>query len=1637
MSLYSQGFNFESFLKDGVDPRTGQYICSISLYQSPVLARNCPPLSIALSYNLLSSRDIGFGRGWALNLSGYEHRSGGTLRLSTGEQYQITETDSWAIVKDKKLESFDFTKLDDGRYRVVYKSGQIEMLTSCDNTFNTTVPVEISAASGRSLTLNWSASGEQPQLTDIKDGDQTLLQIQYTDSVVTVTRAPGTTEASTLTLVLQNSLLAACELPERNKPGWNFSYDTIGQFQCVTEVRNPAGLLETLTYQEDGHKLPDGAPFDTIPCAISRTLWPGSGQPPIVTSYSYSDTNFLGYGGTSSWTDGEDNLYKAADDYQYTATETVTGGATTTYTYNKFHLMVQHERQDGSKQVTRLTEYHALKNTEFDSQPPQYQLPKSIQTTYRDTVLNVSRTETTLHNFDVWGNNIREIEANGIQTDRVYYPAAGEILDSSTGEIACPADPHGFRRYMKSETVTPATSPYPAPTRGTKYLYRELPTAAGASTGYFVVVSQHQEQEDGVSHLDAQYKYINQPSARDHGRVLQQVSRVIGGHPTTHDWTYEYTNDNQLTQVHTVTSNDGFVESSKEDISLAFGWTLRHTDEPAGVQTDFHYDLLGRLILMTASPGTKFEAKRVHEYTLCTGNPGDEYRFTVTDAGGVQTRYVMDGLERIRRVERQDDDGSFAADGVSAYTGTLRVIEERSYNAVGQCVEAVEVDWLRDPDGAGVDLIEQRSRHAFQYDGWGQVCKIIEAGSATTVIETDPIKLARTEGVEGEGKTETRFDLFHNITRELRWMRDGKTLDSKVEYAHDGLGRLYSQDWCGRTTWPDQRTTTAKYLAGSTEALPVSLALNDDNPFATQSLDGLGRLLERTVGGRTTKLLYTGSDMYPRMELTPQGDQKAFTYEPALGYALTKRESCDTGDKYRYNPCTQAVIESRNTEQIQNLEYLPSGLIHREQNWRWDGAAGQNAVAANATYSLCGKLQTYTNVHNQAQQIVYDGFGRPESVAQGQFSVHFSYDRSGRLSTCTKCVSDAGNVRSLTTRFVYDDFGREIQRTVADQDGNDLHQLRQTYGETGQIISRSLTDEKTGNATRQETFQYDHRGRLTDYRCEGSTSALPTDQYGNAIRAQRFQFDDYDNIVRVSSSFGDAGGNEALFAYGDADPTQLVLIINSHPSYTATIPFTYDDNGCLICDEQGRQLEYDTMNRLTCVRDVDGNILTEYCYNAMGHLVRQCIPGKPDLQFFYRAGALVATKSGDVQVSYVSGGGDYWDSTVQQGDEKQWQLWTTDSQGSTLAWLDVQSSSSSAANNVVQYSAYTPFGHSGGTGTPSIGFNGQWRDPVTGWYHLGNGYRVYNPILMRFHTPDSWSPFTSGVVNPYAYCLGDPINRADPSGHLSFTGRDWTIMGVGLAVGILVGVLTAGAGVAIVVGLGIAAGVASDVVTGMVYDAATGQSPTWQSVGTDALYGLAGGVLGEGIGRVAAKGLKQVGRVVDGILEGGANLRRAGGLPHVPVYSAEVTRLSKLRNEVEYMRTLLDVHNPKVAKLPLNENYRARFQRTYDLKLRQLQEIEGREAHRWTFVEPRNIMQQLIVHRKNPLLANYRILRDRIREQYLHPHVAGEGLEFKRLGGTADKVHECQLRLDRSQRVIFELDPAGRQITTHTLFGHT
>lgn len=169
--------------------------------------------------------------------------------------------------------------------------------------------------------------------------------------------------------------------------------------------------------------------------------------------------------------------------------------------------------------------------------------------------------------------------------------------------------------------------------------------------------------------------------------------------------------------------------------------------------------------------------------------------------------------------------------------------------------------------------------------------------------------------------------------------------------------------------------------------------------------------------------------------------------------------------------------------------------------------------------------------------------------------------------------------------------------------------------------------------------------------------------------------------------------------------------------------------------------------------------LCSYRYDALDRLVG-CTPlAESSTQRFYMKDRLATEIQGVEQRSIMQ----HEERLLAQHQHKsgfaiETSLLATDQQRSVLNVSDAIRSNSLA---------YTPYGHHTlDNGLLSLlGFNGERLDPVTRSYLLGNGYRAYNPKLMRFNSPDSWSPFGKGGMNAYAYCDGSPVTRQDPTGH--------------------------------------------------------------------------------------------------------------------------------------------------------------------------------------------------------------------------------------------------------------------------------
>lgn len=167
-------------------------------------------------------------------------------------------------------------------------------------------------------------------------------------------------------------------------------------------------------------------------------------------------------------------------------------------------------------------------------------------------------------------------------------------------------------------------------------------------------------------------------------------------------------------------------------------------------------------------------------------------------------------------------------------------------------------------------------------------------------------------------------------------------------------------------------------------------------------------------------------------------------------------------------------------------------------------------------------------------------------------------------------------------------------------------------------------------------------------------------------------------------------------------------------------------------------------------------------YDSLDRLSSVQASGQPSRHYFYAHQRRVSEIDGDAQRSLFQ----HADRLLAQHRRQPGQV------EAALLLVDAQQSVLGASGSAAEVRcAYLPYGfHLAKDDADDLpGFNGEVFEAATRHYPLGAGYRDYIPLLMRFNSPDSWSPFGAGGINAYMYCLGDPANGKDPTGHSPFS----------------------------------------------------------------------------------------------------------------------------------------------------------------------------------------------------------------------------------------------------------------------------
>jgi len=1479
-SFYTAAGNFLSAIQGGVDPRTGLFTVNLPLadLRSGNLAG--PGLKLALHYSPVSDRDDGFGRGFALNLTRYDIR-GRRISLSTGESYPVSNSGS--AVRQRKLRNFITESQDGCISRVIHKSGLVEELVRYG--FQA-VTGRITTPEGRSLSLLWDqnsrgAGVRLSAVTEYRDGlTRTLCRVNYSDNpeqAATFSVLPDDPVSGydTVFCVRRGVLRSVTSYATDPDMTWVFNYDLIDpwnienpKLRYLISITSPAGLEESVVYPHTGGaSFPDGVGLPPLPQVSTHTVQPGNGQPVVETRWTWTEENYLGRNAPgrdfSRWDPDTDLLLDVLTrGYTYGSVARLmdqTGGQvlrTVTRRYNNFHQIKSESTLQDGRTYTVGTDYPAMAGVTVAEQPLSYHLP--IQQTETWIAKGLLRERVTRWKYDGTGNLIKEWAPDGTITEYAYYHADGE------GE-ECPADPHGFRRYLKRKKVMPRRIEGDEVNTYTRHYWKKLSSLTG--DGYVVlpdreevttVLPDKKQKDNGTNRVRTRVSHTHYDDSKNlltYGREKQRTTTYWPdvanqpGESYVQKQDFIYTSSlNGLSQSETLTTHDHI---SLTRITLrhpVLGHLLREKDAQ-GVETKYTRDKAGRMLTRTQAAGTDYARTFTFKYAMY----GTGMVVTTTDPRGNQIKTFYDGAGR--EVTRQQLD----ADG----TKNWYTVFSQVFSVTGQPRTRIARDWQT------ATAKDYSVRSEFEYDGFGNLSRKVTSDGVTVTDTTDPVALTRTVTPSGGGMTSaTRTTELAPLLRlPQKEVLSGGGLETVRKYQWDGHHRLrmmtdekgrvteYTWDDAGRLltqTLPDGTVVTrtwARHLSG--ECLTGISVTGQDGQGNTktwnlgaQAFDGPGRLTASESGGRHLLYLYDGVSPVPKSVMTTSGSIITYTRTVPLDNALaalsarpgTGSPAAPVEQAFTRDPLTGSLLTATEGSTVMENTLFPSGRLKGETFT----SAKAGVREADYTRTLGGAMSTYTDPAGKKMSLTRDAFGRMTRTKDDALTTDVTYDPLARVKSYT--TTDPATGTTLTTALTYDALGREATRTATGSNGKTVKQTL-TYSLGGQITQRVTRADDQDVLT--ETFTYDARNRLTDFTAEGSL--LPTDGYNLGITAQRYTFDALNNLVSVITTLDVLGEDVATYHYDNADdPTQLTSVEHTHDSYPGKITLSYDADGRMTRDEMGRTRSYDAAGRLV---SVSGAPDSTYGYDALNRLVTQTVGGSDTRALYYRGEEQVCEmktalnkitrliKSGHTCFGVSEGSGVTLTATNRH-DSPQLSLKAGEAGGVTHVW--------------------SPYG--GGKVADGLpGFNGERPDPFSRNYHLGNGYRAWSPRLMRFTCPDSLSPFGAGGLNPYAYCAGDPVNLTDPSGHISTQG--WIGIGLGI-LGLVFAVFTAGMSIAAAGGLMAALasaspvaltvgtlGVVSDVTaiaSGALEDVAPEASSTlgWVSMG----IGLAGAGIGIGKG---------------------------------------------------------------------------------------------------------------------------------------------------------------------------------------------
>lgn len=836
---------------------------------------------------------------------------------------------------------------------------------------------------------------------------------------------------------------------------------------------------------------------------------------------------------------------------------------------------------------------------------------------------------------------------------------------------------------------------------------------------------------------------------------------------------YKYSVDakdpNRLTITTTARQETGEGEVVSSQVRSRRSGRLYESTDSKGVKTVYTYDRHGNPMSEIASDGGKQTSKIEHSFVADLHSQWDH------TVDGQTTRLVTDPLGR--------NTGRWFRRNASA--GFLKTASW-SHDASGRLTESSETDY-----GLGDKTASTRIR----------VCAYDDAAGKTTLTHTlkdgsgkqlDQRVQVMTALAAGETFTQGTFSMTHQLndasrTLSERFVTTGSTgaLIERVTAA-DGLSHKVKYSKLDKDAKATEIDTVNYGLDGHGQLVKIE---PKDGCAATYAYDCAGRLVSTTRDGVMLRNSYSSASVAP---VALSGSVKAGSAaEISLGTQegdwqgrVIKRSVNGSSKTFSYRGAAREGAPPSLTGPGTVAGYSASTDVAARTHTQ-KVKDGSKSLDSSVVLSSMGRVLSFTAFDGQVTTYEYDVFDRVVKSTNASCESSFTFGDNGLLLKET--IKAVKQNLTMTVTYTYDELGQETRRNF-ECPGVDTIRVDRTLRHDGRVSHHtvSVTKAQTSEYS-SENFTYDGAGRLSAWVASGAQNLK-----------ENFTYDGLGNLtkrVRV-------GGTDTFTVDSNKAPGALSHLDSSAQQF---------DGAGRMTGGSGRKITWHANGQVATYSADDGKTTYTFNYDDSGR-VRGGSRDKWSDAYHYRGNCVYAVcqKDGARQHGFSersmilrndSRGCWMQDTVIDAKAVSSFQL--RDASGTVFMRINLQDRSWFPFD-------YTPYGNR--KLDPSLdnwlGFKGE---PLNclGLYHLGNGYRLYDPSLGRFLSPDSLSPFGAGGAAAYVFGAADPVNHCDPSGHQTIAQYErWGSMPVMYttgfrisvgAVGVVLAPFTAGASAALIV----------------------------------------------------------------------------------------------------------------------------------------------------------------------------------------------------------------------------------------------